>query len=386
VASIDGRNTTGEAEATGGIDRRTLFRRATGLTAGLSLAGMGIPFAGPASAQAPKPAVPALGKAYFGAYDPVYPEVTPHTGVSVPENDLENAAMLGNTFAINHCFMASFSSNFPLSRFTARWAVDLEAGRIPMLSVFAGDAYNSADLTSFGAGGFDSDVDALAQAMAAFGHPMFLRFGWEMDLSGHFSGFSTTAAKQSAYKQAFLHMHNKLVSNGATNVAMVWCPSQLAFGPNGTGVAGGYYPNDTAVDWVGVDGYARPSGSADTPDFTSLFLNANVFALQANDGAGKPLMVAETGAHRFTQQEGVTSGATAQSSWYDNVRTTLEASPRKFDNLRALVLFYLDGDNSPNPNHWRVTDPGSTPFLNSNGSAAQALKALAANSRLVWAP
>ncbi|MET8907866.1 hypothetical protein [Micromonospora sp. NPDC004551] len=52
----------------------------------------------------------------------------------------------------------------------------------------------------------------------------------------------------------------------ADNVAFVFCPTWLAFQ---TGRVSSFWPGDSMVDWVAVDGYARPSN--DHAPLTELF-------------------------------------------------------------------------------------------------------------------
>jgi mannan endo-1,4-beta-mannosidase len=61
-----------------------------------------------------------------------------------------------------------------------------------------------------------------------------------------------------AFVAAWRHVHDLFVQNGATNVVWVWCPNATDV-PNATSAPWNhwtnYYPGDTYVDWVGIDGY-----------------------------------------------------------------------------------------------------------------------------------
>ena len=85
------------------------------------------------------------------------------------------------------------------------------------------------------------------------------------------------------YIEAWQHIWTIFQSQGATNVAFVWCPSIK--GP--TRLA--YYPGDAYVDWIGWDGYDRKQ---DPTMLQTQFLPFYEYWA----AHGKPLMIGETGA------------------------------------------------------------------------------------------
>jgi hypothetical protein len=352
------------------INRRDFLRVTSSAVLGAALLdGVGQqPADAAAAVTAGKPRIPgtytdALGVrhslAYLGIHRPV--DVP---GCSDPE-DLES--ILGRTFAINHYFRSPPEADWGPLR--DRMQADKEAGRIPMLSYAAGKTPGYADgeagqtqaafqrLIEIANGDRDVYIDGQAAALAVLNTPVFLRFTWEVDI--RYVGPEGAAA----FKSAWRHVWARFRRMGATNVAFVWCPTWLAFHD---GAAMHYYPGDGYVDWIGADGYSR---YPDYRSFSSLFTAANVFALEH----GKPLMVAETGIHRLDKQENVTTAPTEQSVWLDELRQNLDDD--RFANMKALVYFHTDGDNHPQPNHWRVTIPEA-------GPAFRSFRSLAWNPRL----
>jgi hypothetical protein len=342
-------------------DRRE-FLRATAMSAA-AIAAFGFRSAPGAAVTAPaggKPRIPGTGSAYFGAYRP--------GSVAGCSSPLDLETMVGHTFGINHHFRSPPDS--PWAPLRDHLRADQHAGRISMLSYAAGKASGYADertaalvrLTEIARGERDAYLDGQARALAALGTPAFLRFAWECDIryAGTFGA--------NAYRAAWRRVHSRFRLQGATNVAFVWCPTWLAFQDV---TAGRYYPGDQYVDWIAADGYAR---YPDYRSFSALFTAANLFALRR----GKPFMVAETGVHRLTRQDRITSGSTEQSAWLDDVRHLLTSG--RFANLKALVYFHMDGDNVPQPNSWRVTVPNPGPALRSFESLASTprLRAVAA--------
>ncbi|MCX6397274.1 MAG: glycosyl hydrolase [Propionibacteriales bacterium] len=349
---------------TEGVDRRGFLR--TGAAGALTTAGLAaLGGLGDAAAAATvgKPRIPgyyrdaagrAHSRAYFGLF---HARSTP--GISEPE-ELED--QIGRKAVINHCFRQPPET--PWAPLRTRMLRDKAAGRIPMLSYAGGETPGIADhdqaalarLTEIAAGRRDAAIDGQARALKALGTPVFLRFTWEFDL--RYPG----PVGVRTHKAAWRHVRRRFQAVGANNVAFVWCPSWLAFS---NGRAEAFYPGDTYVDWIGVDGYAR---SPDYLSFAGMFAKANTFAATR----GKPLMVSETGVHRRAGDD-PSSGSTAQSAWLDAVRSQLDQN--RFSAVKALLYFHVDGDNQPRPNQWRVTSP-------LDGPAFRSFTALARHPRL----
>lgn len=348
-----------------GMDRRGFLRTGAAgalATAGLTASGLGDPVA--AATTIGKPRIPgyyrdSAGRAHSRAYLGVF-NARGTAGISEP-GDLES--QLGRRFAINHSFRQPPEA--PWAPLQERLLRDKAAGRIPMLSYAGGEKPGIADhdaaalarLHEIVAGRRDASIDGQARALKALRTPTFFRFTWEFDT--RYPG----PVGVRAHKAAWRHVVRRFRAVGATNVAFVWCPSWLAFG---NGRAAAFYPGDTYVDWIGVDGYAR---APEYRSFAALFAAANSFAVTRR----KPLMVAETGVHRLTSDSRLPTGSTAQSLWIDAVRNELDAN--RFSAVKALLYFHVDGDNHPLPNQWRVTTPLGGPALTS-------FKALARHPRL----
>jgi hypothetical protein len=214
----------------------------------------------------PAPTVPTSG-AYLGAW--VHPVVVPGTKPFVVEQENTPAlrAAAGRPLGILHLF-TGFRAPAPVA--DLRWIE--RQGSTPLLDWGCGVT------DSVVSGAEDAHITAVADALRAFGHPVFVRYCWEMN--------SVKAHPQVGGPSGFVanwdHVVRLFRRAGATNVAFVWCP----------GVAGAdpapYYPGRSEVDWIGVDGYDRTG----TATFSSLF---SAFAATWA-GQGRPMMVAETGA------------------------------------------------------------------------------------------
>src|SRR5919202_128535 len=107
-------------------------------------------------------------------------------------------------------------------------------------------------LRRIGAGAYDRYVGKWAQAAAAYGRPLLLRFAPEMN--GDWTPWSAGANGNTTteYVRAWRHVHGLFVRAGASNVAWVWSPNVVFAG---SAPLAKLYPGDAYVDWIGIDGY-----------------------------------------------------------------------------------------------------------------------------------
>ncbi|MBD5654654.1 MAG: hypothetical protein IAI50_05675, partial [Candidatus Eremiobacteraeota bacterium] len=216
------------------------------------------------------PLVPTQG-IYIGAFANTGAGLTDEQGMSALE------AAIGRTLALSMHYYG-WTDTFPSSN----EAQDAQVGRIPVLSWNCGPANSS-----IAAGAEDANIIAHADALRAFGKPVFLRYQWEMN-------FPAIANKRTScydpatdntggvfspaeFIAAWNHIHAIFVARGATNVAFLWNPGGA--GPINAAL---YYPGASTVDWVGIDEYDR---------FNVPF--ANVFSIYpAVVGYRKPILIA----------------------------------------------------------------------------------------------
>lgn len=207
-------------------------------------------------------------------------------------------------------------------------------GTISMLDWHCGDAD-----TAVAAGSDDGLIKAAADALRSVGHPIFLRWYWEMAFqtdpqTAVCRGTGPATEQAAAYVAAWKHIWTVFQQEGATNVAFVWCP-----GGNGiTTKAVPYYPGDQYVDWIAVDEYAL------NPATTSTFAQIMKPFYDRWSAEGKPLMVAETGALAGTQTAFLQGAASALQS--------------QFPDLKALLYF----DGSGPRGNWSLDPNGLTEF------------------------
>lgn len=132
-------------------------------------------------------------------------------------------------------------------------------------------------------GATDSYLQQYAAAVKAFGYPVILSFGQEMNGDWYPWGYGKCAP--SAFVAAWRHVVNVFRSAGAHNVTWLWDPN-VNYG--GAPPLSDWWPGSSYVNLVGLDGYyAYP---ADT--FSTLFL-PSINAIRSF--TNKPLLIGESG-------------------------------------------------------------------------------------------
>lgn len=134
------------------------------------------------------------------------------------------------------------------------------------------------------AGTYDKQITAYAKAAAAWGHPFWLRFAWEMN--GSWYPWDITKNKASDYVAMWQHCHGLFAAAGATNVEWVWCVNRI----DGIADPTPQWPGAQYVDWTAFDCYLK----AATQSFETLA--TKTYALLAKLAPDRPMMIGEFGA------------------------------------------------------------------------------------------
>lgn len=201
---------------------------------------------------------------------------------------------LGRTHDIGSHFHSWASTDWPGNLESD----DVAKGRIPLV------AWNGTTLTAILDGSSDAYITGVAQRCAAFGWPMFLRWGWEMNGNWYTWSGPQNGSDPRVYIRAYQRIWNLFKASGASNVSWVWCPNPSS-SPGGTTVTDAnnwryYYPGDDYVDVVATDIYNW--GDYDVATHGSWTSLRSLLAPFTNDWAAglggrmvttKPLMIAE---------------------------------------------------------------------------------------------
>lgn len=229
----------------------------------------------PSDTPSPLLITPPPGSIYLGMY------VNPSNVPSPPPSLIDNfQTAVGRHFALSMHYYGFFDK-FP----GPSELDDIANGRIPLES-WNCDTSNA----KVASGKEDATIRSLADTVAAFGYPIFLRYMWEMNLAASATFHSTCYDKSTdlpggvfspeEYVLAWRRIRAIFAQEGAFNVVWVWNPS-------GSNNPAAYYPGSDEVDWVAFDYYdtanvAFASTYAQAYDYLSIY--------------HKPILVGETAA------------------------------------------------------------------------------------------
>jgi hypothetical protein len=201
-------------------------------------------------------------------------------------------------------------------------------GAIPLLSwnsAVTGDAERSR-LAELGAGGHDAYIHDFAAAAAAWGHPFFLRFDWEMNGNWFPWGTGVEGNTAAEFREAWRRVHDIFVAAGATNATWVWCPyanrgESLRLRP--------FYPGDRYVDWTCLDAYNWGPESPQPTQWRSFreLAGPTYRRIAERIAPHKPMMIGEVAS---------TGTPEAKAWWIHGMFASLR---QRFEKVRGLVWF-----------------------------------------------
>jgi hypothetical protein len=211
------------------------------------------------SPPAPRLQSPATGSLYHG----VFP-----AGTDQPDSDISPANLAGYEQTVGRRVAWVYLDNdwfrsraFPAV--TTGWIhahgavpfirLMLRSQRRPLVTdpVFTLDRIN--------AGAFDADLSAWADAAKAYGDPLIVEYGTEINgdwnpWSAPYNGGLDIGPVK--FKQAYRHIVQLMRSRGATNITWALHYYGQNFpGDDPRNVPSTYYPGDDVVDWVGISAY-----------------------------------------------------------------------------------------------------------------------------------
>ena len=205
-------------------------------------------------------------------------------------------------------------------------------GAIPFLSWSSGSIPSSPDQPEFQLGDItdgshDAYLKSFAAEAAAWGHPFFLRFDWEMN--GNWFNWAENANGNHAgqFVAAWRHVHDIFAAAGATNVTWVWCPYAQVKGKFGH--IARYYPGDKYVDWTSLDGYnwgPTPVNPHPWKTFDQLFRPA-YRQITKKIAPGKPMLLSEVASN---------GGGARKSTFINDI---FDGIARRYPKIHGLIWF-----------------------------------------------
>lgn len=183
---------------------------------------------------------------------------------------------------------------------------------------------NEGGLTAIAEGKFDAYIDEWALNAHKFRHPLFLRFGHEMNDPYRYPWGPQNNAPEDFIK-AWQHVVNRFDSLGAQNVIWIWSPHPAYTYEY-------YYPGEQYVDWIGIT--ALNYGTV--APWSQWWSFDDIISKSYNDFSkhGHPIMLTEFGSL------GVGGD---RAAWYSNA---LDSIPVKYPLIHSVVFFHASGDNT----------------------------------------
>jgi mannan endo-1,4-beta-mannosidase len=195
------------------------------------------------------------------------------------------------------------------------------------------------DIPKIVAGKSDPYISQFAVAARDYGHPVYLRFGAEMNgnwnvYSAAYKGGPTAAD----YVLAWHRIHGIFATVGATNVRFVWCINEVDAPATAANKAESYWPGAEYVDIMGFDGFNWGSakgevrGQSQWRTFNQIA--AVPYARLKALNASLPIWVCETGCPEATKADpsGVSKGG-----WFQDMFGT-----KLYPGIKGLVYFSAD--------------------------------------------
>jgi hypothetical protein len=227
---------------------------------------------------------------------------------------------------------------------SAPWVHDFDYWARPLDLVQAGGALSLVDMSTGRAplrdvanGTYDPALRTWASEAERWGHPILIRFDWEMN--GHWYPWGTTPRNRNTagqYVAAWRHVHDIFTAAGATNVKWVWCPNQDRYHKM-TRLAS-LYPGSAYVDWTCLDGY---NGDAPWSSFAQIF--SSTYRKVVRIAPTKPMIIGEVA---------TTGRGGSKPHWIRNMFHDLSTG---FRHVHGLAWYDKYGTNPrPYANDWPI--------------------------------
>ena len=141
-------------------------------------------------------------------------------------------------------------------------------------------------------GAYDEDIRQYARELAAWGHPVGMRFAHEMNGYWYPWAESVNGNRTGEYVEVWRHVHGIFAEEGADEVVWIWSPNVDY--PGATPLEG-LYPGDDYVDWAGLVGFFGHGDVApeEPPTFEEVYGETLEQIRALTD---KPILLTEVGA------------------------------------------------------------------------------------------
>ncbi len=204
---------------------------------------------------------------------------------------------------------------------------------------------NRFSLESILAGSWDSYIDSWAAGAKAFGHPLMVSWGLEMNgnwfpWSGVFAGAGEPGSSPGdtkgpeAFKKAYRYVVDRVRRASADNVIWVYHVNNSSDPDVPWNTMAAYYPGDEYVDWLGMSAYGKqyPGPGWSTFEQSIGYYYPKLAALHPT----KPIILAEWGIGEFPKEGD-------KGAWLDEA---FQAFTERFPRLKGAVFWHERWQNA----------------------------------------
>jgi mannan endo-1,4-beta-mannosidase len=163
-----------------------------------------------------------------------------------------------------------------------------KAGAVPLVQMDP----DNIKMAAIAAGKYDDYLKAFAASVRIYRHPVIVSFGHEMN--GYWYSWGYTHTSPTDFVAAWRHIVTVFRASGARNVTWLWTINTIHTKTK-VPAPGPWWPGDSYVTWVGIDGYYINSSAV----FASVFGPTIVYVRTLTH---KPIIIPETSARPVTSQ------------------------------------------------------------------------------------
>ncbi len=179
---------------------------------------------------------------------------------------------------------------------------------------------NSIPLTYILGGGCNAYIDQSAAAAKTWPGSVYIRLDWEMNGSWSAWNPAKQGVSDATFVQFWQYVVNRFAADGVTNVKWVWAPN---IDQNGSRPFGAYYPGNSYVNMVGLDGYNYAWAQGDAwQTFAQLFQASYNEMLSV--APGKQIMISEVSSVEANSAEAATG--VSKAGWIQQMAAYIPAS------------------------------------------------------------
>jgi beta-mannanase len=242
------------------------------------------------------------------------------------------ATKLGRTVPLHLTYYA-FSDDWT----TDNTADDLRAGRVP----FVNWELFGATLDDIAGGTYDTLLNQRATAAKKLGKQFFIDFGAEMNGDWSPWGGADNGKSSAKYVAAYRHVHDIFVAAGATNAIWAFCPNVTSVPDAAWNAHLEYYPGDSYVDWMCVDGYNW--GTSESGDGWQSFYQVFKDIYPTLASKNKPIIIGEMASTELGGDK---------AAWIAQIVPALK---NQFPLIKGLVWFDINKETD-----WRISSSAAS--------------------------